>query len=199
MQQSPPPFDEYLIGTPDRSTAPRILGGRLGEYSSGGVLDLGRGSEVGTRNRQGSRRRNRWRCSHDLVSVDASAAGTVNVRVVCGRGRNPTFRRLRPERGVRDDRPGLDICLRACGRATCSSSGSSIAPGPQPRPSGQHRALSARGVGLRVLAGQGAQTNTTTAAGRLVFGIFAALAEFRAGAEPECLDRNAGRSPALGQ
>ena len=31
---------------------------------------------------------------------------------------------------------------------------------------------------LRVLAGQGAQIDTTTAAGRLVFGIFAALAEF---------------------
>ena len=38
--------------------------------------------------------------------------------------------------------------------------------------------LSARGVGLRVLAGQGAQVDTTTSAGRLVFGIFAALAEF---------------------
>ena len=38
--------------------------------------------------------------------------------------------------------------------------------------------LSARGVGLRVLAGQGAQIDTTTAAGRLVFGIFTALAEF---------------------
>ena len=38
--------------------------------------------------------------------------------------------------------------------------------------------LPARGVGLRVLAGQGAQIDTTTAAGRLVFGIFAALAEF---------------------
>ena len=36
--------------------------------------------------------------------------------------------------------------------------------------------LSARGVGLRVLAGQGVQVDTTTAAGRLVFGIFAALA-----------------------
>ena len=32
--------------------------------------------------------------------------------------------------------------------------------------------LSARGVGLRVLTGQGAQIDTTTAAGRLVFGIF---------------------------
>ena len=40
------------------------------------------------------------------------------------------------------------------------------------------QALSARGVGLRVLTGQGAQIDTTTSAGRLVFGIFAALAEF---------------------
>ena len=32
--------------------------------------------------------------------------------------------------------------------------------------------LSTRGVGLRVLAGQGAQIDTTTAAGRLVFGIW---------------------------
>ena len=38
--------------------------------------------------------------------------------------------------------------------------------------------LSTRGVGLRVLTGQGAQIDTTTAACRLVFGIFAALAEF---------------------
>ena len=38
--------------------------------------------------------------------------------------------------------------------------------------------LSSRGVGLRVLAGQGVQIDTTTAAGRLVFGIFAALAKF---------------------
>ena len=40
------------------------------------------------------------------------------------------------------------------------------------------QALPTRGVGLRVLTGQGAQIDTTTASGRLVFGIFAALAEF---------------------
>ena len=37
--------------------------------------------------------------------------------------------------------------------------------------------LAARAVGLRVLAGQGTQVDTTSAGGRLVFGIFAALAE----------------------
>ncbi len=38
--------------------------------------------------------------------------------------------------------------------------------------------LTPRGVGLKVLTGQGAAIDTTTAAGKLVFGIFAALAEF---------------------
>jgi DNA invertase Pin-like site-specific DNA recombinase len=38
--------------------------------------------------------------------------------------------------------------------------------------------LAGRGVGLKVLTGQGAAIDTTTAPGKLVFGIFAALAEF---------------------
>ena len=38
--------------------------------------------------------------------------------------------------------------------------------------------LTNRGVGLKVLAGQGASIDTTTPTGKLVFGIFAALAEF---------------------
>ena len=38
--------------------------------------------------------------------------------------------------------------------------------------------LNDRGVGLKVLTGHGAQIDTTTASGRLVFGIFASLAEF---------------------
>lgn len=38
--------------------------------------------------------------------------------------------------------------------------------------------LRVRGVGLKVLAGAGAQIDTTTANGRLAFGIFAAFAEF---------------------
>jgi DNA invertase Pin-like site-specific DNA recombinase len=38
--------------------------------------------------------------------------------------------------------------------------------------------LTARGVGFKVLTGHGASINTTTPEGKLVFGIFAALAEF---------------------
>ena len=38
--------------------------------------------------------------------------------------------------------------------------------------------LRTRNIGLKVLAGAGAQIDTTTANGRLYFGIFAALAEF---------------------
>ncbi|MBK4347008.1 recombinase family protein [Lacisediminihabitans changchengi] len=38
--------------------------------------------------------------------------------------------------------------------------------------------LTEAGIGLRVLTGQGASIDTTTSSGKLVFGIFAALAEF---------------------
>lgn len=39
-------------------------------------------------------------------------------------------------------------------------------------------ALSEKGISFKVLTGQGAQIDTTTSQGKLVFGIFAALAEF---------------------
>ena len=81
--------------------------------------------------------------------------------------------------GVRDDRPGLKSCLRALRK------GDVLVVWKLDR-LGRNlthlvntvQDISARGVGLRVLTGQGAQIDTTTAAGRLVFGIFAALAEF---------------------
>ena len=38
--------------------------------------------------------------------------------------------------------------------------------------------LADRGIGMKVLTGEGASIDTTTASGKLVFGIFAALAEF---------------------
>ena len=81
--------------------------------------------------------------------------------------------------GVRDDRPGLDSCLRALRKDDVlvvwklDRLGRNLA-----HLVNTVQDLAARGVGLRVLAGQGAQVDTTTAGGRLVFGIFAALSEF---------------------
>lgn len=81
--------------------------------------------------------------------------------------------------GVREDRPGLDACLRAL------RAGDVLVVWKLDRlgRSLSHLVkivddLTERGIGLRVLTGQGAEIDTTTAAGRMVFGIFAALAEF---------------------
>lgn len=81
--------------------------------------------------------------------------------------------------GKRDTRPGLDACLKAL------RGGDVLVVWKLDRLGRDLRHLvnvvqdlTERGIGLRVLAGQGAQIDTTTPAGRLVFGIFAALAEF---------------------
>ena len=81
--------------------------------------------------------------------------------------------------GKRDNRPGLDACLKALRGEDTLIVWKLDRLGRDLR----HlvnvvQVLSEREIGLRVLAGQGAQIDTTTAAGRLVFGIFAALAEF---------------------
>src|SRR5215213_7020281 len=81
--------------------------------------------------------------------------------------------------GRRDDRPGLTACLKAL------REGDTLVVWKLDR-LGRNlhhlvntvHDLTARGVGLKVLSGQGAAIDTTTAAGKLVFGIFAALAEF---------------------
>ena len=81
--------------------------------------------------------------------------------------------------GKKDDRPGMEACLKALREGDIlvvwklDRMGRSL----------HHliktvSTLSERGIGLKVLTGQGAQIDTTTAAGRLSFGIFAALAEF---------------------
>ena len=67
--------------------------------------------------------------------------------------------------------------------------------------------LNDRDIGIRVLGGQGASIDTTTASGKLVFALFAALAEFerelirertRAGlASARARDRKGGRPHAL--
>lgn len=81
--------------------------------------------------------------------------------------------------GRKDDRPGLAACIKAL------RSGDTLVVWKLDRLGRDLRHLintvhdlTARGVGLKVLTGHGAAIDTTTAAGKLVFGIFAALAEF---------------------
>ena len=68
--------------------------------------------------------------------------------------------------GIRDARPGLHSCLCALREGRRARRLEARPPGPQPRPCGQHRARPVRPPrrGPAVLAGQGAQIDTTTAA-----------------------------------
>jgi DNA invertase Pin-like site-specific DNA recombinase len=81
--------------------------------------------------------------------------------------------------GKRADRPGLQACLKALRPADTlvvwklDRLGRSLTD-----LLGIVRDLEQRGVGFRVITGQGAEIDTTTANGRLIFSIFAAIAEF---------------------
>jgi len=81
--------------------------------------------------------------------------------------------------GRNDDRPGLASCLKALrdGDTLVVWKLDRLGRNLHHLVNTVHE-LTARGVGLKVLTGQGAAIDTTTAAGKLVFGIFAALAEF---------------------
>ena len=81
--------------------------------------------------------------------------------------------------GKREDRPGLAACIKAL------REGDTLLVWKLDRLGRDLRHLintvhdlTGRGIGLKVLTGQGAAIDTTTAAGKLVFGIFAALSEF---------------------
>lgn len=81
--------------------------------------------------------------------------------------------------GKREDRPGLIACLKAL------RLGDTLIVWKLDRLGRDLRHLintvhdlTSRGIGLKVLTGHGATIDTTTAAGKLIFGIFAALAEF---------------------
>lgn len=81
--------------------------------------------------------------------------------------------------GKSEDRPHLDACLKAL------RPGDTLLVWKLDRLGRNLRHLvnivhdlTAREIGLKVLTGQGAAIDTTSAQGKLVFGIFAALAEF---------------------
>lgn len=81
--------------------------------------------------------------------------------------------------GSRDDRPGLAACLKSL------REGDVLVVWKLDRLGRDLRhlvntveELKRRGIGFRVLTGQGANIDTTSPSGKLVFGIFASLAEF---------------------
>jgi DNA invertase Pin-like site-specific DNA recombinase len=81
--------------------------------------------------------------------------------------------------GKKDDRPQLAACLKGM------NAGDTLLVWKLDRLGRNLRHLvntvhhlTERGIGLKVLTGEGAAIDTTTASGKLVFGIFAALAEF---------------------
>lgn len=81
--------------------------------------------------------------------------------------------------GKRDDRPGLGACLKALREGDTLIAWKLDRLGRDLR----HlltivQDLQDRGVAFKVLAGHGASIDTTTSNGRLIFGIFAALAEY---------------------
>lgn len=81
--------------------------------------------------------------------------------------------------GKREDRPGLIACLKALrlGDTLIVWKLDQLGRDLRHLINTVHD-LTDRGIGLKVLSDHGATIDTTTAAGKLVFGIFAALAEF---------------------
>ena len=110
----------------------------------------------------------RWTCSATPCGPRASTT-------------RPTSTTTSPPASATTGRDSTAACGAADGRRARRLEARPARPQPRP-PVNTVQDLSARGVGLRVLVGDGAQIDTTTAAGRLVFGIFAALDRVRAGA-----------------
>ena len=81
--------------------------------------------------------------------------------------------------GKKEDRPGLTACLKALrnGDTLLVWKLDRLVRNLHHLVNTVHD-LNQRGIGFKVLTGHGADIDTTTASGKLVFGIFAALAEF---------------------
>ena len=81
--------------------------------------------------------------------------------------------------GKRDNRPGLEACLNSLrpGDTLVACKLDRLGRDLRHLVNLAHE-LTGHGVGLRVLAGEGATVDTTTPHGRLMSGLFAALAEF---------------------
>ncbi len=114
-----------------------------------------------------------------VSKADGSQATDLQRDALIANGVDPAHLYEDQASGKREDRPGLVSCLKAL------RPGDTLVVWKLDRLGRDLRHLintvhdmTGRGIGLKVLTGHGAAIDTTTAAGKLVFGIFAALAEF---------------------
>ncbi|MCB1660837.1 MAG: recombinase family protein, partial [Pseudomonadales bacterium] len=114
-----------------------------------------------------------------VSKADGSQATDLQRDALIAAGVDPAHLYEDQASGKREDRPGLASCLKAL------RDGDTLVVWKLDRLGRDLRHLintvhdlTGHGIGLKVLTGHGAAIDTTTAAGKLVFGIFAALAEF---------------------
>ncbi|RTK96114.1 MAG: recombinase family protein [Neisseriaceae bacterium] len=114
-----------------------------------------------------------------VSKADGSQTSDVQRDALIAGGIDPAHLYEDQASGKREDRPGLAACIKAL------RPGDTLVVWKLDRLGRDLRHLintvhdlTGRGIGLKVLTGHGAAIDTTTAAGKLVFGIFAALAEF---------------------
>lgn len=114
-----------------------------------------------------------------VSKADGSQATDLQRDALTAAGVDPAHLYEDQASGKREDRPGLASCLKAL------RPGDTLVVWKLDRLGRDLRHLintvhdlTGRGIGLKVLTGHDATIDTTTAAGKLVFGIFAALAEF---------------------
>lgn len=114
-----------------------------------------------------------------ISKADGSQTLDLQVDALAAAGVAPEHLYQDEASGKRDDRLGLEACLKALREGDTLFIWKLDRLGRDLK----HlvttvRTLADRGVGLSVLTGQGANIDTTTSSGKLIFGIFAALAEF---------------------
>lgn len=114
-----------------------------------------------------------------ISKSDGSQALDLQIDALVKSGVDPTHIYSDKASGKNDKRPGLENCLKALRQGDVLVVWKLDRLGRNLR----HlvntvQDLSEAGVGFKVLMGKGANIDTTTAGGKLVFGIFAALAEF---------------------
>lgn len=114
-----------------------------------------------------------------VSKADGSQSTDLQRDVLIAAGVDPTQIYEDQASGKKEGRPGLENCIKAL------REGDTLIIWKLDRLGRDLRhlvntvhELTERGIGLKVLTGHGAAIDTTTSAGKLVFGIFAALAEF---------------------